>query len=90
MARLTRFKAIPWLLLMELGWTLNRHYQQLSKRDRAELNRLLTKSKGVPQNLTASERQELKRILAAFDYGAFGRDLIPMGRKAFMRKSRWR
>ena len=88
MSRFHRFRAIPWLLLMEVGWTLNRHYQQLSKRDRDELNRLLTKSKGVPQNLTASERQDLKRILSSFDYRAFGRDVLPVGRKAFMRGRR--
>ena len=48
-------------------------------------DRLLTKTKGNPQNLTPSERQDLKRILSSFDYRAFGRDLIPVWRKAFMR-----
>jgi hypothetical protein len=89
MSRITRFRAIPWLLLMELGWTLNRHFQQLPKRDRAELTRLLTKSKGMPQNLTAHERDDLRRIVASFDYRAVGRDLIPVGRKAFTRRRGW-
>jgi hypothetical protein len=86
MPRISRFRAVPWLLLMELGWTLNRHFQALPKRDRAELSRLLTKSKGLPQNLTSSERETLKRIVTSFDYKAVGRDLIPVGRKAVMRK----
>jgi len=86
MARFRRFRAIPWILLMELGWTLNRHYQQLPRRDRSELARLLAKSKGLPQNLTAKEREDLKRIVMAFDYRAVGRDLIPVGRKAVTRR----
>jgi hypothetical protein len=88
MARLSRFRAVPWLLLVELGWTINRHYQQLPQRDRSELTRLLTKSKGLPQNLSAKEREDLKRIVTSFDYKAVGRDLIPVGRKAVTRRRR--
>ena len=88
MVRLSRFRGIPWLVLMELGWTLNRHYHQLPQRDRSELTRLLTKSKGLPQNLTVKEREELKRIVTSFDLKAVGRDLIPVGRKAFTRRRR--
>lgn len=81
MAGKSRIKALPWLLLIELGWTLSQYWVRLPKHDRAELQRLLVKSKGLPQNLTASERSELKRIVVALDLKSAARQVAPLGRK---------
>jgi hypothetical protein len=81
MARKSRLKALPWLLLMELAWTLSQYWVRLPKHDRAELQRLLVKSKGLPHNLTARERSELKRIVVALDLQSAARQVAPLGRK---------
>ena len=81
MAGKSRIKALPWLLLIELGWTLSQYWVRLPKRDRTELQRLLVKSKGLPHNLTASERSELRRIVVALDLKSAARQVAPLGRK---------
>lgn len=79
-------RAVPWLVLIEAAWTLRGYWVQLPKRDRAELTRILKKSRGLPQNLTASERKELKRIVLDLDLRSAAVDLAPVGRK--LRKRR--
>lgn len=81
MSSKSRIKALPWVLLMELAWTLSQYWARLPKHDRAELQRLLVKSKGLPQNLTAHERSELKRIVVALDLKSAARQVAPLGRK---------
>jgi hypothetical protein len=81
MARKSRIKALPWLLLMELAWTLSQYWVRLPKNDRAELVRLLKKSKGLPHNLTGRELMELRRIVTALDLKSAARQMSPMGRK---------
>lgn len=81
MARSSRIRALPWLLLMELAWTLSQYWMSLPRNDRAELQRLLVKSKGLPHNLTANERSELRRIVVALDLKSAARSVAPLGRK---------
>jgi hypothetical protein len=81
MARNSRVRALPWLLLIELAWTLSQYWMQLPKNDRSELQRLLKKSKGLPNNLTATERSDLRRIVVALDLKSAARQMAPLGRK---------
>jgi hypothetical protein len=77
----SRIKALPWLLLMELAWTLSQYWVRLPKNDRDELVRLLKKSKGMPHNLTRAELAELRRIVVALDLKSAAIKMAPMGRK---------
>jgi hypothetical protein len=57
-------KRLPWL---ELGALFAREFKQawdrLTPQERHELNALMRKSRGRPSNLTAAERQHLRKIL---------------------------
>jgi hypothetical protein len=82
-----RMRALPWMLLYELATVAHAQWQDLPAGDRAKLSRLLTKSRGVPTNLTARERAEVKRILAKVDLKQAARQLVPraMARRARLR-----
>ena len=81
MASKSRIKALPWLLLMELAWTLSQYWVRLPKHDREELARLLKKSKGLPHNLTGKELAELRRIVVALDLKSAARQVAPKFRR---------
>jgi hypothetical protein len=77
----TRIRGLPWLLILEAAWTLRGFWSQLPKNDRAELARLLRKSRGLPHNLTARERSELRRIVSDLDLKSAAMQMAPIGRK---------
>jgi DNA primase catalytic subunit len=77
-SRLTRLRAIPWLLLFEVGRGLHSHVMDtLSPAERRRVAELLRKSHGNPQNITPREREELKRLAGKLDFKRLGRDLVP-------------
>ncbi|HWI22656.1 MAG TPA: hypothetical protein VNT22_08590 [Baekduia sp.] len=86
MPRFSRVRAVPWLVLAELAWTLRKHWVQLPRGDREELARLLKKSKGAPQKLSARERADFKRIVMDLDLKSAALQMAPVGRK--LRKRR--
>jgi hypothetical protein len=76
--RLSRLRAIPWLLLFEAARLFHSQVMDsLSPKERRRVTEILKKSKGMPQNVTASEREELKAIAAKLDIKRFGRDMVP-------------
>lgn len=81
MAGKSRVRALPWLLLFELAFTLSQYWVRLPKKDREELMRLLKKSKGLPHNLHEWERAEFRRIVVALDLKSAARQVAPLGRK---------
>lgn len=46
---------------------LLKHWEKLTPRDKTRLRELVVKSKGLPKNLTAKERSELKKIFGKTD-----------------------
>jgi hypothetical protein len=80
-------RALPWLLLYELATVAHAQWQDLPAGDRAKLTRLATKSRGIPTNLTARERAEVKRILGKVDLQHIARQLVP---RALARRARLR
>jgi hypothetical protein len=82
-----RMRALPWLLLYELATVAHAQWQDLSAGDRDKLTRLAVKSRGLPTNLTARERAEVKRILGKVDVQHIVRQLVPT---AIARRARLR
>jgi hypothetical protein len=72
-----RMRALPWLLLYELATVAHAQWQDLPAGDRDKLTRLAVKSRGLPTNLTARERAEVKRILGRVDVQHIVRQLVP-------------
>lgn len=70
-------KAVPWLLVLEAAMIARDHWGRLDSRDRAELSRIVRKSKGRPNNLSDRERSELLRLVRLLDPLTAGRKLMP-------------
>lgn len=62
------------LLLAEVALAIKRHLDLLDSEDKAELQRLVRKSKGRPSNLTRRERGELGRIVAKLEPADLARE----------------
>jgi hypothetical protein len=78
MPRLTRFRAIPWLLLFDAARTVQAHLgEHLSDADRRRAVDIARRSKGDPRKVSSREREELKAIARRLDLGTLGRDLLP-------------
>ena len=76
-----RFRAVPWMLTLQATLVAGEHWRLLSERERQRLLQLLRDARGWPGNLTAKERQELKRLVAKLDVPGIGRDLLPLARR---------
>ncbi|HEU4977240.1 MAG TPA: hypothetical protein VFT50_19285 [Baekduia sp.] len=77
MPRLPGRKAVPWMLVLEAAMVARDHWGRLDGRDRSELARIVRKSKGRPNNLSANERSELLRLVRLLDPLTAGRKLLP-------------
>ena len=77
---------VPWLVILEAAWIARDHWGKLPVADRRELARIVRKSRGLPQNLTADERRELRRLIAALEPLRAGRRLLPFGGGARKRR----
>lgn len=82
MPRLTKVRALPWIVLLEAAMAVRDHWQNLTPAERARVTKLVRKSQGRPANLTAREREDLKRLARKLDPAGLGRRLTPLGRHA--------
>jgi hypothetical protein len=74
MARLSRARSIPWLLLLraaQLVWTHLR--DDLDAQDRQRLGRLV---RTPPHRLTVDQRDEIRSIVGKVDLSRLGADLV--------------
>ena len=86
MPSLMRVRTMPWLMVLELAMLLRRHWKLLEPADRARLAALVRKSQGRPHRLTANERAEVRRLVAKLEPGVIARSMMPLGRRAAMRR----
>ena len=88
MPSLMRVRTMPWLMVLELAVMLRRHWKLLEPRDRARLAELVRRSQGRPNRLTADERAEVRRLVAKLEPGVIARNMVPLGRRAALRRRR--
>ncbi len=74
-------KLSPLVAAMQAGFIAHEHWMKLTPADRRALLSLIAKSKGVPKNLTAKERGEVRRIVSLLDAKAAVWKLAPVSRK---------
>jgi hypothetical protein len=84
---MARLRPVPWWLLYELVTLVHAEWRELSATDRDRLTKLVVKSRGLPTNLTARERADVKRILNKVDLKRLARQVVP---KAVSRRTRLR
>lgn len=60
-------RKLPWQAILAIGVQVvqesRKRWERLSKREQQELQNLIRRSKGLPNNLKPSERAELRRIV---------------------------
>lgn len=86
MPRVPGLRRLPWAIALEVAIVAREHWQLLDERDRAELARIVRKSKGKPANLTERERRHLRELVAKLDLVTAGRSLLPFGRRRRRRR----
>jgi hypothetical protein len=78
LTRLTRIRAVPWLLVFEAARTVHSHVMDsLSPRERKRVGEILRASRGNPLAVTDAQRDELRAIARKLDLKRLGRDLVP-------------
>jgi hypothetical protein len=77
-ARLTRIRAVPWLLLFEVARGVRSHVMDtLSPAERRRVAEILRTSRGNPASISPRERAELKRLAGKLDLRRMAQDLAP-------------
>ncbi len=75
LARGRMMRATPYGRLIDLGWlVLTRLREDVPAQDRARLTQILRTNARNPRAITASDRAELRRILAHVDFKKIGRE----------------
>jgi hypothetical protein len=63
----TNIRKLPWQAILAIAVQVvqegRKRWERLSKREQADLQHLVRKSKGLPNNLKPAERAELRRIV---------------------------
>jgi hypothetical protein len=85
MLPLTRVRAVPWTVVIQLAMTARKHWKRLEPKDRARLAELLKKSQGLPNRLSAKERADVRQLVNKLEPAAFARSIVPIGRRAVMK-----
>jgi hypothetical protein len=83
---ISRVRAMPWVMVLQLAMTLRRHWKYLTPGERAKLASLLRKSQGVPNRLTRAERAEVRLLVRKLEPIAIARSVAPIGRKGVGRR----
>jgi hypothetical protein len=80
-------RALPWTRILAIARVvLERLGNDIPKKDRERLTRLLRKSKGDPRKLTATERHEVFAIVRKIDLARLGRDVAGVAATAKLLK----
>lgn len=78
MPPLTRFRALPWLALIDVARTTKAHLDEhLSEKDRKRVAAIARRTKGDVRKLTEREKADLKRIGRDLNVALLARNLVP-------------
>ena len=78
MPSLTRFRAIPWLALIDVARTTKAHVDRhLSTADRRRVGEIASRTRGDVRRLSERDKADLKRIARELNLAMLARDLVP-------------
>jgi hypothetical protein len=83
---ISRVRAMPWVMVLQLAMTLRRHWKYLTPGERAKLASLIKKSQGSPRRLTPMERAEVRMLVRKLEPIAIARSVMPIGRRAVRKR----
>lgn len=83
---ISRVRAMPWVMVLQLAVTLRRHWKYLTPAERTELASLIKKSQGVPSRLTPKERADVRRLVRKLEPFTIARSVAPIGKRAMTGK----
>jgi hypothetical protein len=87
-SQLSRVKAVPWAVLLQVGVILGRRWTALSAKERARLAEIVRSSRGRVGNLSLKERLELRKLARKLDIKGMGNELRPLLRSKRRSKRR--
>jgi len=79
MPSLNPMRRLPWFVVLQAVIAARRHWTRLEADERADLQRLVRKSRGKPNNLDGSERARVRELAGKLDVVELGRGLMPFG-----------
>ena len=80
-------RALPWTRILAIARViLDRLGDDIPKKDRQQLTKLVRKSKGDPRRLTVNERHEVFAIIRKIDLARLGRDVAGVAATAKLLK----
>ena len=79
---ISRVRAMPWVMVLQIAVTLRRHWKYLSPDERTELAGLIKKSQGIPTRLTPRERADVRRLVRKLEPFGIARSVAPIGKRA--------
>jgi hypothetical protein len=85
---LERLKALPWVVILQVGVVVGNRWRALSEKDRARIASLVRRSRGRPGNLSAKERNELSKLLQRLDLKGLTGELVGLARGSRKRGKR--
>lgn len=87
-SKLSRVRSVPWLIVVQAALAANSRWKQLPVGDRDRLTQLLKQSRGLPSNLSAKERDEVRLLLGRLELSGLARELVPFAIRARRGKRR--
>lgn len=82
LSSLTRVRAVPFWLALELLYAANEQWRDVADQDRQRFTALIRKSRGLPNNLSPDERREVAEIVRQIDLRRLAGELLPrVGRR---------
>lgn len=80
MPKLTRVRAVPWLLVFQAARAAQAHLLDVTTpADRRRVKEIVGRSKGDPRQVTQRDRDELQRIARNLDLRRLAGELAPLG-----------
>ncbi|MEI6793426.1 MAG: hypothetical protein WCK97_09365 [Actinomycetes bacterium] len=73
-----KLKSIPWLAAMQATMVVNDHWRRLDPKDRSKALKALAESRGLPNRMTATQREHLIEVARKIDHRGLMADLAPI------------
>ena len=80
-----KFRALPWLLLLDVALVTTRYLRQIQEEDRARVLDIALRSKGLPHKVTPQERADLMRVARTVDWRGAAAEFAPRGTRRVVR-----
>ena len=71
-------KTIPWMAAMQATMVVTDHWRRLDSNDRSKVLKTLADSRGLPNRMTAAQREHLIEVARMIDHSGLMADLAPI------------